>query len=156
MKHRLYSFINHLYMSPLQWGIQTAHCVSTMSRCKKTALQTLAYNEWADEEPTIIVLQGGNLGSLKRLEDTLFPLAQKLELPFASFREDQESLGGILTAVSVLVPETLFDVKKEEFFDGTVCYKHTYSNGNGYSTYDENHNLKEFELIEIIKSARLA
>lgn len=110
MKYRLYSFVNHLYMNEKQWGIQTAHCVSTMSRAYKVNTeQKAAYDTWADEEPTIIMCQGGNVAMLTDLYERISVLAKALNLPYVKFHEDEASLGGVITAVAVLVPETLFD-----------------------------------------------
>lgn len=111
MKYRLYSFVNHLYMNEKQWGIQTAHCVSTMSRAYKVNTeQKAAYDTWADEEPTIIMCQGGNVAMLTDLYERISVLANALNLPYVKFHEDEASLGGVITAVAVLVPETLFDL----------------------------------------------
>ena len=80
MAYRLYSFVNHLYMSPIQWGIQTAHCVSTMMNnvAELKGEDPMSYDSvhhWAAHEPTIIVCQGGNVAMLTDLHARLEPLA---------------------------------------------------------------------------------
>ena len=153
MKYRLYSFVNHLYMNEKQWGIQTAHCVSTMSRAYKVNTeQKAAYDTWADEEPTIIMCQGGNVAMLTDLYDRISVLAGELNLPYVKFHEDEASLGGVITAVAVLVPETLFDhvvnfENGEPVFckinDVDVCEPATLT-------------VTEYDFLKIIKLAKLA
>lgn len=60
--YRLYSFVNTLYMSQIQWGIQTAHCVSTMMSAAFRAqgedggAERLAdVLAWAEQSPTIMI-----------------------------------------------------------------------------------------------------
>jgi hypothetical protein len=154
MEHRLYSFVNTLYMSPIQWGIQTAHCVSNLSvRYKHNTKQHAAYYEWASGSPTIIICQGINVATLISLRDTLAPLADKLELPFTSFNEDEESLGGVITSVAVLVPETLYDctVEFERQDDGTRIPVFSAFDGSPL-----NLTIDEYEFLKIVKLARLA
>jgi hypothetical protein len=109
MSHRLYTFINHIYMSPLQWGIQTAHCVSTLSVKYRNNAQAHAYRDWAELDPTIIVCRGGNVADLQDLHSRISVLAEMLKLPHCAFNEDQKSLGGVMTAVAVLVPDSIFN-----------------------------------------------
>lgn len=148
MKYRLYSFVNNLYMSPLQWGIQTAHCVSTMSLYKHNTPEYAVYHDWALNDPTIIVCQGGNVAALTQLYSQLALYAGEIKLPVVKFHEDEQSLGGVITAVAVILPETLFECFKscdaEEFLHPT---------GTVYSMVDNPH---EYALLSIVKSARLA
>ena len=113
MAYRLYSFVNHLYMSPIQWGIQTAHCVSTMMNNvaetkDEDPLSYAAVHEWAAQEPTIIVCQGGNAAMLTDLYVKLVPLAARLGHPIVKFHEDDQSLGGVITCAAVVVPERFY------------------------------------------------
>lgn len=156
-RFRLYSFVNHIYMSPVQWGIQTAHCVSTLM----SSVGPSHYHEidtWAVDEPTIIVCQGGNVGMLTALYEKLKPLTDTIDLPIVKFHEDMESLGGIITAVAVLVPEEMFDVKfvkdgedsyyvYAEYGTNQVIHRSEIPHGGSNPVY---------ELIDIIKTARLA
>lgn len=108
--HRLYAFVNHIYMSPLQWGIQTGHAAVRMMAhaWEGPACAAAPLLEWSKAGPTKLALQGGNVGSLLALEARLGSLCAHLGLPFASFREDERSLGGVITCVSMLLPEELF------------------------------------------------
>lgn len=155
MNHRLYSFVNHLYMSPIQWGIQTAHCVSTMSvMYKQNTQQAQDYREWAEGECTIIVCQGGNVAMLTDLHDRLRPLADALDLAVVKFHEDEQSLGGVITSVAVLVPETLYDcsVEFERQPDGERIPVFYTADG----TRPLNLTADEYEFLKIVKLARLA
>lgn len=155
MTHRLYSFINHLYMSPIQWGIQTAHVVSTLSvKYNKGCDQEHAYREWASDEPTILICQGGNVASLNKLQIELNLIARRLMLPQAEFNEDENSLGGIITAVGILVPENIFSCTFEGYHDlrgnnSIPIYKRT---DGSFVSEDQD----EYKLLSIIKTARLA
>lgn len=118
--YRFYSFVNRLYMSHVQWGIQTAHCVSSMmaaafrAQGEEGGAERLAdVLAWAEQSPTIMICDGLNVGRLLELEASIGALAKTFGLPFAAFREDQQSLGGVITAVSILVPEEFFDVDVE-------------------------------------------
>jgi len=155
MAYRLYSFINHLYMSPIQWGIQTAHVVSTLSVLyKHNTEQHKAYLEWAEKEPTIIICQGGNVGMLTDLLGRLEPLAKQLNLAITEFHEDEQSLGGVITAVGVLVPDTLFDVDVVTTVDEAGQRVQHFVTKDGEHTYKPWHIQHEF--LSIVKNAKLA
>ena len=157
MSYRLYSFVNHLYMNAKQWGIQTAHCVSTMSVLyKHNTVQHAAYTTWATEDPTIIMCEGGNVAMLMDLYVRLVPLANALDLPIVKFHEDEQSLGGVITSVAVLVPDTLFNcyVEYEPMIDGTRTA--VFINPETFSRYREAINPIEHAFLSIVKMARLA
>lgn len=122
---RFYSFVNRLYMSPIQLGIQTAHGVSSMM-CKTQLDPDPAGNElvlqWAMESPTIMVCDGGNVASLLSIEARVGSLAPRLGLPWASFREDEQSLAGAITQVGVLVPDRVFCLRGEANAAGGVDF----------------------------------
>jgi hypothetical protein len=160
MEYRLYSFINHLYMPPIQWGIQTAHCVSTMMANPESKKAKKAIKTWAKESPTIIICQGGNVQTLQKLYIELKEVCMLLQeqydqytLPVVKFHEDMESLGGIITSVAVLVPDTLFNVKSTRDHDGVVHFTN--------SPYEliitpDSPDLLLHKFLSIIKLARLA
>lgn len=159
MNHRLYAFVNNLYMSPIQWGIQTAHCVSSLmaeyfQRQSELPNRFDAVMEWAVGSPTIIVCQGTNVAGLTALNDTLGPLADKLDLAWTRFHEDEESLGGVITSVAVLVPETLYDcsVEFERQDNGTRIPVFYTADG----TRPLHLTVDEYEFLKIVKLARLA
>lgn len=108
---RLYSFVNY-YLSPLQHGLQTAHCVSDlMVRYKTNTKAHKLVVDWAVNHKTIIICRGGNSAELDTLFRQLEQLAEnELGLPIVRFMEDQQSLANATTAVSVVVPEALYNV----------------------------------------------
>lgn len=93
-------------LSPTDKGIQMAHTITEMAR-EFGANWLLA--QWADQDKTIVLLDGGNLGSIKRIWSDLITAFDDSDLPIGSFREDEESLGGLLTACCAVLPDDLFE-----------------------------------------------
>lgn len=99
----LYTFVNY-YLSSIQQGIQTAHIVSELSLQGHPL-----FIEWAKNYKTIAILNGGNA---KGVEDTWKTLVDigvfaDINLPKAKFHEDDESLGGALTACGIVIPQLI-------------------------------------------------
>lgn len=111
--YRLYSFTN-MYLSSIQKGIQTAHIVSDMSAlwCDNgpDPIVKKVFDDWADIDKTIIVLNGGNQKSLEEIYVCLELFGYEHSLPTARFYEDQESLGGALTAVGIILPIEIYEL----------------------------------------------
>lgn len=162
---RLYSFTN-FYLSPLQYGLQTAHCVSEMAAMVRPLSADYSplrdkFYDWAENHKTIIICNGGNQAMLEDLFTKLIDPCHALQLPLVKFYEDEQSLGGALTSVALLVSEMLYDTK---FLagapsgqpglvpDGPACY--VYEADNVRVEYKEG--TPEFALIALIKSYRLA
>ena len=103
--YRLYSFTN-MYISPIQRGIQTAHIVSELSQ---TIHNKDVYNQWASIDKTIVVLEGGNQKNLQNIYDSIACSSLSEVFPFASFHEDEDSLGGALTAVGIIIPDVVYE-----------------------------------------------
>jgi len=102
---RFYSAGN-MYLSSIQQGIQAAHCVGEM------ALRIVGnkyVSEWLTEHKTLICVNGGNNAALFELH-TLFTDARNPGYPVAHFREDEASLGGMLTSVGIIVPEKIYSI----------------------------------------------
>lgn len=111
--YRLYSFVNALYMKEIQWGIQTAHVIPeiyTKYTCHEGApsLEHGIIGDWASRDKTIIILNGGIYEDLRKIRALFTEVNADLRLPWAYFEEDQQSLGGILTAVGIIVPEYIY------------------------------------------------
>lgn len=171
MQHRLYCFVNNLYMSPIQLGIQSAHGVSTLMAKAARRLaygpiddlpMALAAMEWAEQSPTMIVCQGGNVAGLLALEKIFAGFGDALRLPVASFREDEASLGGAITCVCALVPETYFSLSPIRLESGDMGFAPSEDStvdvssiDNGLPVTAESHpTLHGF--LSIVKTARLA
>ena len=108
---RAYFFCN-FYLSSIQQGIQSAHCMHEMFtkyRDVNTEPQTSVLYDWANNHKTMIVLNGGDSQSIAELYELLAPLAKEGFFPFAKFSEDERSLNNALTCVGVVLPESIYD-----------------------------------------------
>lgn len=161
-KHRLYTFVNFLYMSQKQWGIQTAHVTSTlMAKARQHPAMDQAAMEWANHSPTIIMCKAHNVAELLRLERDIGSLAENLHLPFAAFREDQDSLGGVITCVGVLVPEEMFSLvsrfqENEATFHAPELCAVDFSGIKGGLPVTSSSHPTTHALLSIVKTAELA
>lgn len=121
---RFYSFVNGLYMNSLQYGLQTGHAISEMS-----LHQSHSYKEWAKNHKTIIILDALNHAGLQRAHGALAILCGHYNakvkpeegIPFVKFHEDEQSLGGIMTCVGVILPEHIYGRVEER--NGLEWYK---------------------------------
>lgn len=153
---RLYSFVNY-YLSPIQHGIQTAHCVSELSWMYKfNTKQAKAYYDWAKNHKTVVVLNGGNSLALDTTYWRLSAFSEQLKLPVTRFYEDEQSLNRALTAVAIILPENLYDVEYLPA-DPKSAIKERLSNAYVYDggSYVEGRDV-EYDLISLVKSHRLA
>lgn len=96
------------YLSPIQKGIQMAHSINELERQIGNSDE---YKKWSDVDKTIIMLEGGDVNEL---EKELLVLEES-GMTRGVFREP--SLGGIITSVSVLVDERVFDTNKYPNYD---------------------------------------
>lgn len=116
---RLYSFVNANYLKHVQHGLQTAHAVAELynkypedtkdGNCVRYDL----LNDWARNHKTIIILDGGDCQDLHDIVVFLKEREKALKLPYSYFKEDARSLNNALTAVAVVVPAEIYDVRKE-------------------------------------------
>jgi hypothetical protein len=159
---RLYSFAN-FYLSPLQHGLQTAHCVSDMAAMVANlgtdhiSLVDTFY-DWARNHKTIIICNGGNVAMLEDLFTRLVDHSHQFSLPLVKFYEDEQSLNNALTTVAILVPEWAYDVKfipasVGDFIITPNAYVHE-AEGQPGLRFEEG--TTEFAFISLLKSFRLA
>jgi hypothetical protein len=158
MELRLYSFVNY-YLSSIQQGIQTGHVAVELVR-KYTkddshpGHQITLVEDWADNHKTFITLNGGNNAGVHEAAEILV----RSGLPMAFFREDEQSLGQMLTSAAVIVPEYIFNARfdKEE----SAKWKETryvYNDPTGCQTpilYGPSH--PSYEIVNLLKNSRLA
>lgn len=159
---RLYSFVN-MYLSPLQHGLQTAHCVGDILTKYKfhqepeQAAKAALARSWAEHHKTIIICNGGNSMSLSDLYATLTEYETKFILPIVRFYEDEQSLNGALTSVAVIVPAEFYDVvhKTEQTATGEMVqfYRHV-TEGSGVIDWPSESD--QYRFISLLKSFRLA
>ena len=112
---RLYTFIN-FYLSSIQQGIQSAHVIHEMFNKYRSSYESSAQLfDWSKHHKTIIVLNGGANGDLTELRDFLAKEIINIEaetgkiLPWSTFNEDDQSLGGVMTGVGIVLPESIFN-----------------------------------------------
>jgi hypothetical protein len=111
-----------MYLSSLQKGLQTAHVVGEIALCSSVRSQEKkVFNQWSEQDKTIIVLNGGNSASLQAFER--FLRTSGCEWPWAAFHEDEQSLNGAITAVGVIVPESVYKNTSEDVVDMVLASK---------------------------------
>ena len=104
--------VGNMYLSSIQQGIQAAHCVAEMMASENLHRErTLSIIDWAHDHKTIICLNGGNNKSLNDFYDLV---RYQSQFPVARFYEDDESLGGLLTCVGIIVPEKIYNADLDD------------------------------------------
>lgn len=107
---RFYSYSN-FYLSPIQIGIQAFHCLGEMIikyGAHKETEQAHLLNDWIQNHKTLICLNGGNNASLIELH-TLLTRVDNPGYPVVKFHEDEESMGGMLTTVGIVLPAKIYE-----------------------------------------------
>lgn len=134
-KYRAYFFGNS-YLSAHQQGIQATHVLGElMCKYQDDSEQTNALKTWAEEDKTIVLLNGGNHLELHRVHKKLEEFANQFKLPLAHFYEDEESLNGALTAVGIIIPSSIYDTKL--YGEDTTIFKE--SNISLTTRFPDNH-----------------
>lgn len=153
MEYRLYSFVNY-YLSSIQQGIQTGHAAIELVRKYTTNnhenQDARIVSEWADKHKTFVVLNGGNCERLLEI----IKLVDDSNLQWAYFREDEVSLGGLITAVAVIVPENIFNVKSGIDLFGQPYYKSQDVDGRDFDPIRVGD--PRYDFVNVLKTARLA
>ena len=74
------------------------------------------FMNWSRNHKTVIVLNGGIVSDLLEINEWLRLNVDDMDfpVPFNKFNEDQQSLGGIITAVGCVVPEMYYDAVSKE------------------------------------------
>lgn len=105
--YRMYCLVLR-QLSPIQKGVQSAHSiVEYADRYGYTA----EYVTWSRVNKTIIMLDGGVLSELEEIISQL----DENEVKYAVFRE--EDLGNIVTSISIIADERVFDHKTYPDFE---------------------------------------
>lgn len=112
--YRMYSMVLR-QLNPMQKGIQSLHAVVEYGEKMKSgnidANIKKAYNKWAKEDKTMIILDAGTSVDLN---NAIYEL-MVLNVPYAVFYE--EDLYGINTAVCFLADERVWDTKNYQSYD---------------------------------------
>jgi hypothetical protein len=128
---------------------RTLEAVVTMTE------KDLLFSTWCENHKTMIVCNGGNAQSLFDLRD--FFNDPRNPFPWAYFNEDEQSLNGALTCVGIVLPEEIYEVKKNLApidTGGIIDLGYVFDDGTIRITYEPDSYL--YELISRVKSARLA
>jgi hypothetical protein len=159
-KFRFYSFVAGLYLSPLQCGLQTAHAVSEMvnalSSAPEVGRELRVFDEWAQKDKTIIILNALNNEGVYTVYHMLKPFAIEMGLPLTIFHEDEQSMNNMATATGIIVPEKFYNVKytPRRFF--ILGEQYTYVNPDDPTDIQEYlQDSPEFKFIKILKGYKL-
>lgn len=106
-KYRMYSLVLR-QLSPIQKGVQSAH--SIVEYIKKFH-KSSEYIQWVNVDKTIIILDGGTFKEMRECRETL----ENLGVPYAVFYE--EDLGNLVTSISFLVEDKVWDYKNYPSFE---------------------------------------
>lgn len=106
-KYRMYCLVLR-QLSPIQKGVQSAH--SIVEYGNKYGEED-SYIVWSRADKTIIMLDGGTLPELEEIIEDL----KENKVKYSVFRE--EDLGDIVTSISILADERVFDRKNYPDFD---------------------------------------
>ena len=104
---RYYCYVLNLRaLSAIDKGVQSTHAVVELfnkyTDSSDKELEQKVFT-WAERDKTLILLNNGDLESMNKSYELIKTLAYELRIPFAKFNE--ESLGGILTSIALIVPE---------------------------------------------------
>lgn len=160
---RLYSFMN-FYLSQIQQGIQTAHIVHELfikyeqhiQNEHPASAQSQKLHEWATNDKTIIVLNGGAAPDIKAISQVIGNMNLTPDLPWASFYEDA-GLNFCITGVGVIVPEYMYNSSLTEIpygAEGGKIPAYVFTDIDSQHVFIQG--TYEFDFIEIMKTKRLA
>jgi hypothetical protein len=124
---RVYTF-THVYLSSIQQGIQSGHAanelVSKYLIEEDDLLRRQMVADWSVYGKTIICLNGGNSASLHQIAGEIHTFADEVGLlPWAKFYEDRDSMENMLTGVSIVVPEYIWQLEPDrEAYDQVLSH----------------------------------
>ena len=102
--------VGNMYLSSIQQGIQAAHCVGEMT-LEHTG--NAMFEDWLSVHKTLICLNGGNNRSLNDFYELV---RYQKQFPVAKFHEDEQSMGGMLTCVGIIVPEKIYTANTSDLY----------------------------------------
>jgi len=154
---RLYSFVTFYLAKGIHAGIQTGHAAVDLVRKYAPNLGEDADHcnmvaQWADIDKTFIVLNGGMHFEMQQVLDVV----RNAGFPFATFHESPEALAGIMTSIVVVLPESVYDLRRVNGPFGPY-YERQYTDANGSYARDQvNPGDPLFEFVDMLKSKRMA
>lgn len=120
---RLYSFVNNVYMSAIQHGIQTGHAAVDLVRAYTNPDEDIKIfsdpwydraddvEEWADDWKTFIILGAGDYQGVNEAYDIL----AATDLPYGDFVESPRANGGLRTCAVIVLPDYIFDAQFDQY-----------------------------------------
>lgn len=103
-------FFSHAYLSQIQRAIQAQHCTAELFvDVNNIGSRHDMLVDWAKNHKTTIVLNGGNSAMLQAIEDQLNMMDPGMAYPWSVFREDDQSMEGMLTCVGIVLPEHIYE-----------------------------------------------
>lgn len=96
--------INNMYLSGIHAGIQSAHSIAELF---VKYPNDLMLKQWAQEDKTIVVLNGGYAKNLQIIAEIL----TETNFAWSSFHESEEALGGVLTNVCVILDQSIYELQ---------------------------------------------
>lgn len=120
--HRLYSVTN-MYTSGIHAGIQTAHSLHEMySKYTDydrldglTQISQEFIEDWANDDKTIIVLNGGYQSNLQKIAILFEKVEEEYGFPCSEFSESQDALNEALTAIAIILPQQIWKLIRSKY-----------------------------------------
>lgn len=103
-------FLTNMYLSSIQHGIQSAHCLQEINNCYPA---DPILSDWALNHKTMYVLNGGTSEQMHEMIK-FFRNPSNL-LPWSTFKEP--SLDDALTCIGIIVPEDIYDRPDKGWYD---------------------------------------
>jgi hypothetical protein len=174
LEYRMYGLVPY-NISPIQQGIQFGHAVQeynnmfwgefmhTKESNELIGMPFHAFQKWANNCKTFIILNGGTTNDRFQVKDATFPPTykgslnnhveslKKNDIPYSTFHEPD--LNNALTAIVFLVDERVFNTKKYPDFRGYVIEKiGTYSFKDEIKRYTKTHYEKSPDIKKVFVS----
>jgi hypothetical protein len=106
---RFYTFTNWI-LNSVQQGIQPGHCMGEMFiKYIDESPQKATLYDWATNHKTMICLNGGHYHGVIAVAAEVARFGDALQLPYANFHEDEQSLGGLMTCTGIVVPQAIYE-----------------------------------------------
>ena len=157
---RLYTFTNFM-LNTISQGIQPGHVGIDLAVKYRNSNEYTSrgeadlFWEWAKNHKTLISLNGGNHAGVLEKYELLQKLSKETSfpMPFCAFYEDQETLGGLLTSVGVILGEEVYDAVPQQ--DGSFVYTNVSDDGAlTVKTYTSD--TSDWKVIAMVKVCPLA
>ena len=145
-KYRMYSLVL-TSLSTIQKGVQSTHSIiDYASKFHKKS----EYIQWYNIDKTIIILNGGNYWDLKESKEFL----NSLGIPYTVFYEDD--LNHLMTSISFVVDEKVWDTKEYPSFDDEVDETSSDESEASPEWLTKMGGIKNYKLRKFLRSKHLA